>query len=217
VVANVVFHHVPCAGGKTKIHAVMRFQALSHTTKTIIGEHTIMSVFSADLSATSTSPLRKDTLELQPNGGFLTESSFAVGIISFRLCEDQAEFHKPTVQTLAPVEKNWYNRKLQISGHMVSNPGMFHCYYLCPIASSTQDCRCCKVCVTALSAEVSTAFDPSTGCLDSLVTCSLKTSPLRFVHSKGNCGRGNLSVKQLMCQVHDLISMMLAKIGSSIS
>lgn len=97
MVANVVFHHVPCAGGKTKIHAVMRFQALSHTTKTIIGEHTIMSVFSADLSATSTSPLRKDTLELQPNGGFLTGSSFTVGIISFRLCEEQDEFHKPTV------------------------------------------------------------------------------------------------------------------------
>ncbi len=195
----------------------MSFQALSHTTKTIIGEHTIMSVFSADLSATSTSGLRKDTLELQPNGGFLTESSFAVGIISFRLCEDQDEFHKSTVHTLAPVEKNWYNTKLQISGHMVSKPGIFHCYYLCPIASSTQDCWCFTVCVTALSAEISTAFDPSTGCLDSLVTCSLTTSPLRFVHWKGNCGKGNLSVKQLMYQVHDLISMMLAKIGSSIS
>jgi hypothetical protein len=41
--------------------------------------------------------LWKDTLELQPNGGFLTGSSFAVDIISFRLCEEQDEFHKPTV------------------------------------------------------------------------------------------------------------------------
>jgi hypothetical protein len=35
-------------------------------------------------------------------------------------------FINPLFFTPAPVEKNWYNTKLQISGHMVSKPGMFH-------------------------------------------------------------------------------------------
>jgi len=40
--------------------------------------------------------------------------------------KSRMSFINPLFFTPAPVEKNWYNTKLQISGHMVSKPGMFH-------------------------------------------------------------------------------------------